>query len=90
MKEMIMTLQELEEKRNVEFENIDLDTLIELKTIKINPSKPVEEKINEFINQIKNPYIFKVGEVAVKVNFAENGPSFQEKFKNFLKDCVKN
>ena len=64
--------------------------LVDIKSIKINPSKPVPEKIIDFVRQIKNPYFFKVGDVAVKVNFNNDGASFEEKFQNYLKECVKN
>lgn len=64
--------------------------LVDIKSIKINQSKPVQEKIIDFVRQIKNPYFFKVGDVAVKVNFNNDGASFEEKFQNYLKECVKN
>lgn len=64
--------------------------LVDIKSIKINQSKPVPEKIIDFVRQIKNPYFFKVGDVAVKVNFNNDGASFEEKFQNYLKECVKN
>lgn len=85
-----MTKQDLEAKRNVDFMSVSIDDLVDIRTVKINPDKPIHEKVIDFIQQIQNPYIFKVGEIAVKVNFDENGPSFQEKFQNFLKDCIKN
>ena len=43
--------------------------LVDLHDVKIDPSKSVAEKMNDYFEQIKNPYLFKVGDVRVKVSF---------------------
>ena len=45
------------------------DSLVDLHDVKIDPSKSVPEKMNDYFEQIKNPYLFKVGDVRVKVSF---------------------
>ena len=45
------------------------DSLVDLHDVKIDPSKSVPEKMNDYFEQIKNPYLFKVGNVRVKVSF---------------------
>ena len=37
-----------------------------------------------FIKQIGNPYCFRVGDVAVKVVYKENGPTFQQNLEDML------
>ena len=68
----------------------DINDLVDIRNIKINVNKPIQEKIIDFVRQVKNPYLFKVGDVVVKVNFNNNGSTFQEKFENYLKECIKN
>jgi len=85
-----MNEQELDILKKVDVRNVVLDDLVDIRSVKIDSTKCVEERIFDFIQQIKNPYVFKVGDIAVKVNYNENGPTFQEKFQNFLKDCIKN
>ena len=85
-----MNEQELDILKKVDVRNVALDDLVDIRNVKIDSTKCVEERIFDFIQQIKNPYVFKVGDIAVKVNYNENGPTFQEKFQNFLKDCIKN
>lgn len=85
----LLNTQELDILKNVDVRNVALDDLIDIRNVNIDSSKCVEERIIDFIRQIKNPYVFKVDDVAVKVNFNENGPTFQEKFQNFLKECIK-
>ena len=45
------------------------DSLVDLRDVKIDLSKSVPEKMNDYFEQIKNPYLFKVGDVRVKVSF---------------------
>lgn len=46
------------------------DSLVDLHDVKIDPSKSVVDKMNDYFEQIKNPYLFKVGDVRVKVSFS--------------------
>ena len=48
------------------------DSLVDLHDVKIDPSKSVVDKMNDYFEQIKNPYLFKVGDVRVKVSFGGN------------------
>lgn len=70
--------------------DFNIDDLVDIRNIKINVNQPIQEKIVDFVRQVKNPYLFKVGDVVVKVNFNNNGSTFQEKFENYLKECIKN
>ena len=45
------------------------DSLVDLHDVKIDAEKSVPEKMNDYFEQIKNPYLFKVGDVGVKVSF---------------------
>ena len=74
--------------KNIDIKDVALDELIDIRNIEIDESKCVEEKICDFIEQIKNPYIFKVDDIIVKVNFNNDGPTFQEKFQNYLKNYI--
>lgn len=59
--------------------------LVDITTIKINKSETKENKIIQFIEQIKNPYAFKVDGITVHVTFKKEGPSFQEIFEDLVK-----
>ena len=45
------------------------DSLVDLRDVKIDSGKSVPEKMNEYFEQIKNPYLFKVGDMRVKLSF---------------------
>lgn len=79
-----MTIEELEEMRAVDVKSVDRNSLVDLQEIKIDHNKPIEQRIREFVSQVKNPYCFKVGDVVVKVAFNPEGLSFEEQFEKML------
>ena len=60
---------ELNLLKNVAITDCFKDSLVDLRDVNIDLSKPVDEKMNNYFDQIKNPYLFKVGDVRVKVSF---------------------
>ena len=58
--------------RNVAINDYSKESLVDLYDVKIDTKKPVPEKTNDYFEQIKNPYLFKVGDMRVKVRFAGN------------------
>lgn len=72
--------------KDVDIRSVDKSNLVDLETIQIDSSKPVQERIQSFLQQIQNPYCFRIGEVAVKVNYRSEGPSFQQNFEDVLRN----
>lgn len=65
------TKQELEAMKNVDVKTVNPDTLVDIRDVKVNVDLPKKERILDLINQIKNPYCFKCGDVIVKVTFED-------------------
>lgn len=55
--------------KNAAIADCSKSDLVDLHNVKIDPSKPVADKMNDYFEQIKNPYLFKVGDIRVKVSF---------------------
>ena len=54
------------------------EQLVDLKDVMIDESKPASERIRRYIEQIGDPYHFKVGEMKVEVCFAEGDEPLQQ------------
>lgn len=80
----MLTKAELERMKNVDIRTVDKNSLVDLDDIFIDISQPSEQKLSSFVEQVKNPYIFRIGDVAVKVNYANSGLSFTEIFKSII------
>jgi len=76
--------EKVEEWKKVDVREVDMDTLVDIRDVNIDMDWPKEKRIEEFILQIKNPYCFKVGKVAVKVEFSEGDATFEDRVKEYL------
>lgn len=79
------TSDEITSMKKVDIRNVDKDALVDLRSVQIDASKPVQERLQSFLQQIQNPYCFRIGDIAVKVNYKSDGPSFQQYFENILR-----
>lgn len=68
-----MQKQQISSQTNVE-------ALVDIRDVRVNKALPREQRISEFVRQIKNPYLFKCGQFTVHVGFTANGVS--------LEDCI--
>ena len=86
-------IKELEEKlkrcKTVNLNEVNIDDVDELSEIKISRKKFKEEKILDFINKTKNPYIFNMNGRLVKLEFSDNGKSAEDAITNVIKSIYK-
>lgn len=54
-------------------------------TIKIDENLSKEERVAEFLRQVKNPYCFRVGDVVVKNVYSTDGVTLQDRFEQFAR-----
>ena len=76
--------EKVEEWKKVDVREVDMDTLVDIRDVNIDMDWPREKRIEECIRQITNPYCFKVGKVAVKVEFSEGDATFEDRVKEYL------
>ena len=76
----------LEEMKAVDIRTVDPDTLVDIREVKIDQDLPREARMKSFLEQVKNPYVFKCGDVIVKTVFAESGPTLDECMKRYLQN----
>lgn len=76
---------DVEAMKAVDIRSVDKNQLVDLDSVHIDESKPVPERIESFLKQIQNPYCFRIGDVAVKVNYQSGGPTFQQNFEDLLR-----
>lgn len=79
---MQVSMAELNKMKEVDIREVDINQLGDLEKVRIKKELPIPERVMDFINQIGNPYCFKVGNMVVKLKFKEDGISCQEAFYN--------
>ncbi len=58
--------------------------LADIRDVSVDRNLPKEERIAEFLRQIKNPYCFRCGKFTVRAQFADNGVSLEDCLKQIL------
>lgn len=71
-------------QRKEDIETMDRSVLADISQIQINKKTDQEEKIEQFTEQIRNPYCFLCGKTPVRLRFSHNGPELAELLKQFF------
>ena len=86
-------IKELEEKlkicKDIDLSEVNIDEVDDLNEIRISRKKSKEERIIDFINKTKNPYIFKVNGRLVKLEFTDNGKKAEDVIINVIKSIYR-
>ena len=61
-----------------------LDSLVDIRDVKIDRSMSVEDRMKSYVEQIKNPYMFKFGNTVVRVSYANTQATINDNFVNLL------
>ena len=69
--------------KNVDIRTVDPESLVDVSEISINDELSIEERVAEFVRQVKNPYCFRVGSVVVKNVYSHDDVSLKDRFEQF-------
>ena len=61
-----------------------LASLVDIRDVKIDRSLPIEDRVKSYVEQVKNPYIFKVGNTVVRVSYADTNRTMNDNFVNMI------
>ncbi len=79
-----MTVEKYQELQAEDFEDMELGSLTDVSEIRIDRGQPVEKRRQRYLEKVGNPYLVRVGNIKVKVRFADNGVSLENVFENLL------
>ena len=87
------TPEEMQEMAEIDIRTVDTSSLVDIEQVQIQTELPQEERIADYIRQIKNPYCYLSNGVIVKISFAGRDTldvSCQKKIIKIKKDVAKN
>ncbi len=76
----------LEEMQAVDIRIVDRDTLVDIRDVCIDETLPRDERFRSFLKQIKNPFVFKCGNIVIKTTYAKNGVTMEDCLVQYFKD----
>ena len=62
----------------------NLAELVDIGDVVIDKSLTPEERVKSYVEQIKDPYRFKVGDVVVRVSYADKDKSLTDSFTSMI------
>ncbi len=72
-----LTVNNLKALRDADISACNADKLVNLSDVKVKRKLPLNRRADDFIAQVGNPYLFRVDDVVVKVEFGD-GKDFSE------------
>ena len=77
-------MNEIKAMQSVNPLTVSADELVDINDVKVSKDLPKQERIAEFIKQIKNPYFFKCGNFIVKARYTDNGLSMEDCLQSIM------
>ena len=81
--------EKLERCKNANFDDVKLEDVDELTSIKIDRRKPSNERILDFLTKVKNPYIFKVNGKLVRIRFSDTDKTAEDCLTRVLENLYR-
>ena len=75
-----MTAEEYRKYLEQDFCDVNIDEMTDLLTIKADRNKSLKERRESYLNKVRNPYLFRVGNIKGKGRFAKNRVTFGQAF----------
>ena len=72
------------ELAEIDIREVDKEDLIDISGMDFDTQIPISQRAEIILDKIKNPVCFRVGKIAVQVEFAENGPRLHDCLLNVL------
>ncbi len=79
-----MTAEEYRRYLDADFDDMPLEKMEDLRSYKPDMKKSVDERRKSFLDTVVNPYLVRIGDMKIKVRFANNGVSIEQAFENML------
>ena len=75
------TLQEL---KRVNIKEVNPDELVDISEIEIDTKQSVQKRVKEYVEQVHNPYLVRVGEDVVKIGYSDCEETLNDRMKQYI------
>jgi len=84
MDSMDIESMDFEAMRNIDVRTVDIETLVDIRDVTINTELPQQERMLDFIRQIKNPYLYRCGKTVVKVSYSDTDATLEDRLESYI------
>ena len=83
-KEYLSAIELWEKAKETDVKDLDKSELVDIRDVKIDSKKPYLIRIISYINQVRNPYCYRIGDVVVRVSYAGKDKTFTDSFTEMI------
>lgn len=77
----MLNTQQLDAMSRIDLSDINRNSLVDIASVHIDTSLPAVERMTRYLQQVKNPYLFRCGNLAVRVRFDPEGADLGDLLK---------
>ena len=78
-------MMSVETMRSVNPKTIDRSTLVQRDSIRLEPAAAQDDRLRDFIRQIRNPYCYLDGKTVVKISFSKTDTTLEDCLEHYLR-----
>ena len=74
----------LQELKRANIKEVNPDALVDISEIEINTKQSVQKRAEEYVEQVHNPYLVRVGEYVVKIGYSDCKETLNDRMKQYI------
>ena len=78
-------MMSVETMRSVNPKTVDRSTLVQRDSIRLEPAAAQDDRLRDFIRQIRNPYFYLDGKTVVKISFSKTDTTLEDCLEHYLR-----
>ena len=74
----------LVQMKEVNINTVDRESLVDIRKVQVDEKLSREQRFEDFLRQIKNPYCYRCGKVVVKISFSDTDVTLEDRLEHYL------
>lgn len=82
---MYLSKEELHKMEQMDIREAKPETLVDISNIEIDMKKSVSARVENYVRQVGNPFLVRVGDYVVKVGYSNCNETLNDRMKQYIK-----
>ena len=74
----------LAQMKEVDIHTVDRESLVDIREVQIDGKLPREQRFEDFLRQIRNPYCYRCGKIVIKISFSDTDVTLEDRLEHYL------
>jgi hypothetical protein len=84
----MLSKQELEQMKAMDIREADIDSLVDIRDVQLDENLPIQERWEEFVRQVKNPYMVRMGDYVIKLCYSDCEETIEDRMREYIARMV--